>query len=479
MKHIGALQPANDSDELSAMEQSVDPVLLASVKAMLARGWALTPIHAPAERMRDGKAASGKEPCAGKEWPRKRMDYREILRHLAECRGRNVGIILGAASGGLCDIDIDNERLLKAAALILPRTGAVFGRTSRRRSHWLYIVEAPIPTRKPRGLGLELRCATAADLSVGVQSVAPGSVHHTGERVEWDEAGEPARIKAADLIAAFERLKQAARDLNTNSAGAAASSKPVPASEQVERPVTEVVSVTDSVTGETTIRLCNRLKGVESRATGTETDLFEQVASRLPGQITATDLRSAVQKMTPTESGCRNTNAHGLARLLKINWRLEPQHLIDLRPLVDEQHRRARLKGFANDSAEKHWDDFCRAWRDVKYAVGSDVVDSVWLVVREQHGAGLPENPKERLSLLCEAMQASVGDMPFFLSSTDAARCAYHGLAADGTMAISDGERYRAWRCLKRLIAEGRLECVKRGSHGAPGMPANRYRWLG
>lgn len=51
---------------------------------------------------------------------------------------QNVGVILGATSGGLTDIDLDCREAAALAAYILPKTGAIFGRASNRASHWLY-----------------------------------------------------------------------------------------------------------------------------------------------------------------------------------------------------------------------------------------------------------------------------------------------------------------------------------------------------
>lgn len=51
---------------------------------------------------------------------------------------QNIGVRLGSPSGELVDIDLDCPESLKLAPLLLPASGAVFGRISKRRSHWLY-----------------------------------------------------------------------------------------------------------------------------------------------------------------------------------------------------------------------------------------------------------------------------------------------------------------------------------------------------
>src|ERR1700745_828987 len=53
----------------------------------------------------------------------------------------NVGVQLGARSGGLTDGDIDCGEAMSLAAAILPGTEAIFGRRSKPRSHRLYVTD--------------------------------------------------------------------------------------------------------------------------------------------------------------------------------------------------------------------------------------------------------------------------------------------------------------------------------------------------
>jgi hypothetical protein len=73
---------------------------------------------------------------------------------------------LGQASGGLTDVDLDCPEAIAVARYLLPMTGAVFGRASKRSSHWLYrsdlftnVDAATIQFKDPRtkGMVLELR----------------------------------------------------------------------------------------------------------------------------------------------------------------------------------------------------------------------------------------------------------------------------------------------------------------------------------
>lgn len=115
----------------------------------------------------------------------------------------NIGVRLGADSGGLVDIDLDCAEALELADIYLPVTRAVFGRASKPRSHRLYIADGAVfekfSDRDDNGkCMLELRSDTAA--GGRVQTVFPPSIHKdTGEAIEWASDGDPRRIDAALL----------------------------------------------------------------------------------------------------------------------------------------------------------------------------------------------------------------------------------------------------------------------------------------
>jgi hypothetical protein len=103
----------------------------------------------------------------------------------------NIGVLLGTPSGGLVDIDLDDNDAVELATAFLPPTNMVFGRTSRPSSHRLYRVPDPGKPRKlaASGLGsiIELR-------STGQQTVFPGSIHDSGEPITFEMDGEPAEV---------------------------------------------------------------------------------------------------------------------------------------------------------------------------------------------------------------------------------------------------------------------------------------------
>jgi hypothetical protein len=77
-----------------------------------------------------------------KGWQNLRIDsVEQVARYFRD--PTNIGVILGAASGGLVDMDIDCAEAVEIGGRMLPKTGAVFGRASKRGSHRLYQVTGP------------------------------------------------------------------------------------------------------------------------------------------------------------------------------------------------------------------------------------------------------------------------------------------------------------------------------------------------
>ena len=125
---------------------------------------------------------------------------------------QNVGVILGKASGGLTDIDLDCPEAVAAAGYILPRT-AVFGRASKPASHWVYRTNlcetkdrAAIKFMGSDKSGLlEVRMGAGG---LAAQTVFPPSTHVSGEPIEWTGRGasEIADIGDDDLVQRANRL---------------------------------------------------------------------------------------------------------------------------------------------------------------------------------------------------------------------------------------------------------------------------------
>ena len=136
-----------------------------------------------------------------KDWPALRLTEQTAPKYFAN-GPVNIGVILGAASGGLADIDLDCAEALAVAAAVLPPT-LRFGRPSTRAAHWLYRASFPAGTKAaiafddPVKLRADPKAARLLELRTGAgdkaaQTVFPGSVHESGEPITWEDDGSAA-----------------------------------------------------------------------------------------------------------------------------------------------------------------------------------------------------------------------------------------------------------------------------------------------
>lgn len=125
---------------------------------------------------------------------------------------QNIGVQLGLKSGGLTDIDLDCAEAIEIAAAVLPKTPSVFGRASKRHSHYLYNTSlasksdrAVLPFKDPTSNStlLEVRIGGG---DKGAQTVFPGSVHETGEPIMWETEGDPANVDDEELLRQAKQL---------------------------------------------------------------------------------------------------------------------------------------------------------------------------------------------------------------------------------------------------------------------------------
>ncbi len=117
---------------------------------------------------------------------------------------QNVSVLLGDVSNNLVDVDLDGRWVTEDTTLFLPETDAVFGRASKKRSHFLYYC----PDAKTEKFQFTEMIAEIR--ATGTQTVFPGSIHQCGESIIWHEAGEPAQISFQDLRAAVGKMAAAA-----------------------------------------------------------------------------------------------------------------------------------------------------------------------------------------------------------------------------------------------------------------------------
>jgi hypothetical protein len=131
---------------------------------------------------------------------------------------KNIGVMQGPSSGGLNDVDLDCPEAIAIAPHVLPKTDAVFGRASKRRSHFLYCTDlasklpkAAEPFKDPtlgksgdkKAMLIELRIGGGGK---GAQTVFPGSVHESGEPIEWEINGEPATVDGEELLGRVRKI---------------------------------------------------------------------------------------------------------------------------------------------------------------------------------------------------------------------------------------------------------------------------------
>lgn len=161
-------------------------------RSYTAAGWRVVPIEYRTKRPPDHL----------KQWQELRIGDADLGRYF-HAGPQNVGVLLGDPSGGLVDIDLDTPEAIVLAPMLLPATPGTFGRSSKPRSHYLFrapglaterFLESytdPADGKRKRTTLLELR-------SSGGQTVFPGSVHESGELVEWSD-DVPDGAELADL----------------------------------------------------------------------------------------------------------------------------------------------------------------------------------------------------------------------------------------------------------------------------------------
>ncbi len=141
----------------------------------------------------------------------------ETEHHFA--RPSNLGVIVGARSNHLADVDLDCLEAVELAPRFLPLTWT-FGRAGKPRSHWLYRAEGAAfeVFRDVRG-SVGRAGATLVELRAGHdearQTVFPPSIHRdSGESVEWTDDGDasdgPRVLPAASLRSSVASLAAAA-----------------------------------------------------------------------------------------------------------------------------------------------------------------------------------------------------------------------------------------------------------------------------
>ncbi len=154
-----------------------------AARAYIKRGWSPVPLQ-------EGTKRPGLE-----RWTELRVKLDEVDEYFDG--GDNIGILTGEPSGGLTDIDLDAAEARVLADEWLPDTELIHGRPSNPRSHYLYLVDEHVKTKKY--CDIDGRTSLVEIRSSRQQTMAPPSLHPDGERVAWAKFGEPARVDATVL----------------------------------------------------------------------------------------------------------------------------------------------------------------------------------------------------------------------------------------------------------------------------------------
>jgi hypothetical protein len=141
-------------------------------------------------------------------WQALRLDADDLPANF-NGRAMNVGALLGEPSGWMVDVDLDCPEAVALADDFLPPTGMTWGRASKPRSHRIYRLTTPALGVRWRDakkkMLVELR-SHAPKKGTPEQTIAPGSIHPSGEAVRWYDDGEPAMVEPAALIDAIARM---------------------------------------------------------------------------------------------------------------------------------------------------------------------------------------------------------------------------------------------------------------------------------
>jgi replicative DNA helicase len=137
-------------------------------------------------------------------WQELRLAESDLARYF-NGREQNIGILNGAPSGDLVDVDVDAS---KAAYFRhwLPPTELVAGREGNPASHWFYRAPGVVTMRYQDPHRPEGRTTLIELRSTGTQTVVPPSLHPSGEPYRWERDGDPALSDAATLRRAVARI---------------------------------------------------------------------------------------------------------------------------------------------------------------------------------------------------------------------------------------------------------------------------------
>ncbi|HUO08146.1 MAG TPA: zincin-like metallopeptidase domain-containing protein [Phycisphaerae bacterium] len=169
-------------------ESPRDKILRDAAQEYLRQGYAPIPILA------------GQKGPDYPDWQNLRLEERDLFEAF---RGYgNIGLLLGAPSGHLVDVDLDCEEARQLADRLLPPTDAVTGRPGSPRSHRWYICPGLQTTQRRDPL---TRKSIIEARSTGAQTLVGPSIHPSGEPYDPLHA-RPEAISSEELLSAVNNL---------------------------------------------------------------------------------------------------------------------------------------------------------------------------------------------------------------------------------------------------------------------------------
>jgi hypothetical protein len=139
-------------------------------------------------------------------WPDFRLKPEELDQHFPPPQELNVAILNGAPSNNHHDVDLDVPEAIRAAPLLLPETGLVFGRKTAPASHRNFRTDTALDAAQEKYRDLDGKTLLELRGTNGI-TVYPPSLHQeTGERIQWVCWDRAAEVTLADLQRAVREL---------------------------------------------------------------------------------------------------------------------------------------------------------------------------------------------------------------------------------------------------------------------------------
>ena len=154
-----------------------------------------------------------KSPDDRNGWQNERWTVTDVSEQFP--KDSNIGLLVGKASNGWVDVDLDCPAAIALAPAFLPSTPFIHGRASAPRSHWWYIAD-PVPKstefRDSESISGEFHGTKVLELRASAgQTIVPPSIHPSGEQLIWEattevEGAAPAKVAGDELTCAVRTL---------------------------------------------------------------------------------------------------------------------------------------------------------------------------------------------------------------------------------------------------------------------------------